>query len=741
MLINGAGINSSDIPSLLKSFFLVKYIIDPNSWNELLKYISPETKEFDLKQMMKAYCREDKFSAFFPEDIKSISEEKMSDLLDDYRDKKNYLNGGYIQILIENYTDKPYCNAFLKKIGKNDFFFYNNYPYGNELVISDEAESKNRFSIPGNFCKDINGEYHYKDDSIDWDFSNKVETKRLHIKDDLGKDRRLKIDSPYKAYMVYAKKEYSKFFIGYNALVQKQSDDILKIEGFNKLQDINLIQDLLKKEEKLSINPSFILKFGTDVIEYESAKYEQSYQIRKILEKVNRRCGTTYSIDDFSEFLGLLNSNQEIKYIEDYETDKVKEITDQNELIKNIFFIAEKEYAIQVDHYKAIDHVLQTYPAEPEPYELDEDKLSHIAKGIFNSEYRLKQELYYEEKNLPFSSAQCEYIKTKFNKLINTQFSAEETKALEYRVGLPITEFSILAMYNSLQYYIKDSAKSDFYTSLLKSDVWFEICNVYEKYKTAKDKNEKKFKNHELDADSEYEYSDKNFEKVDNEEIEKQRNRIKDFIELIDPTLLDLWNLLNEKLLSLSGIKTEDENFDLQKEFASSLKTEYWTQKHSWESLYNAYKKRCETPLYSMSHFKAILDYVYSKLMGIEKKDSDKPELIQRFQLALKCKQQIEKDLSDNFNGENEKEFLNLLSRELSFLCKVVGFHDSRIHIDYEVLLNFVHNFAEIGYETYWYKFNDKEKKSIPLKVFYEDRMLSVYENCNSSLGGKNNDR
>ena len=741
MVVNGARINSSDIPSLLKQFFLVKYIIDPNSWNELLKFISPETKEFDLKLMMEAYCREGKFSAFFPEDIKHISEEKMSDLIDDYRDKKVFLNGGYIQVLIENYTDKPYCKAFLKKIGKKDFFFYNNYPYGNELLITDEIETKNRFSIPGNFCKDINGEYHYKEDSIDWDFSNKLETKRLHIKDDLGKERRLKIDTPYKAYMVYAKKEYSKFFIGYNALVQKKSDDILKINKSGKLQDINLIQELLKKDEKLKVNPSFILKFGTDVIEYESAKFEQRYQISKILEKVNRRCGTTYSLDDFSDFLSLLTSNQEIKFKENYETDKVKEIKDQKELIKNIFFIAEKDYAIQVEHNKAIDRVLKTYPENTEPYELDEDKLSQIAKGIFDSEYKLKQELYYEDKALPFTPAQCEYIKTKFNKLINTQLSTEEINALEYRVELPITEFSILAMYNSLHYYIKDSDKSAFYISLSKSELWFEICNAYDNYKITKDKNEKKFKNHELDADSEQELSDDNYDRIDNQEYYEQIAEIQNYIKLIDPTLSDLWKLLNEKLSLLSGIKTEEETFDLRKEFANDLKTEYWNQKHSWESLYNAYKKRCETPLYSMPHFKAILDYVYSKLMGIEKKVSDKPELFQRFKLAIKCKEQIEKDLLENFSGEKEKEFLNLLSRELSFLCKVVEFHDSRIHIDFEVLLNFVRNFAEIGYETYWCLFNDKEKVSIQLKVFYEDRMLSVYENCNSSLGGINNDR
>lgn len=741
MLINEAAINSCDIPSLLKSFFLVKYIINPDSWNELLKYINPETKELELKLMMEKYCLEGKFSAFFPEDIKHISPEKAADLIEDYTKKKNFLNGGYIQVLIENYTDKPYCNAFLKKIGKKDFFFYNNYPYGNELIITDDVELKNRFSIPGNFCKNLNGFYHYNEDSIDWDFSNKIETKRLHIKDDSGNEYRLKIDTPYKAYKVYAKKEYSKFFIGYNALLHTEADDILKTGKIHNLQDIILVRNLLETDEKLKINPSFILRFGTDVIEYESAKYEQKFQIRKILEKVNRRCGTAYSLDDFSDFLELLSINQEIKYKEDYETDNVSKITDQNELIKNVFVITEKDYAILADHNKAIDRVLKTYPENTEPYELDEEKLSQIAKGIFDSEYRLKQELYYEDKDLPFSPVQCEYIKTKFNKFISTQLSSEEIKSLEYRVGLQITEFSIVAMYNTLHYYIKDSDKLNFYTSLFSSDVWIGICNAYENHKTAKDKNEKKFKNHELDTESEKDFYDDAFDKIDNQEYDQQKKEIETIIELVDPIHSDLWNLLHRRLNFVFGTKTEDTNFNLCKEFAGSLKAEYWNQKHSWESLYNAYKKHCETPLYSMPHFKAVLDYVYSKLMGIEKKVPDKPELIQRFQLAIKCKKQIEKELLDNFSGETEKEFVNLLSKELSFLCKVIGFHDSRIHIDFEVLLNFVRNFAETGYETYWYKYNTREKISIPLKVFFEDRMLSIYENCRDSLEGINNDR
>ena len=115
--------------------------------------------------------------------------------------------------------------------------------------------------------------------------------------------------------------------------------------------------------------------------------------------------------------------------------------------------------------------------------------------------------------------------------------------------------------------------------------------------------------------------------------------------------------------------------------------------------------------------------------------------MIKRFQNALKCKKQIDGELLENFNGEKEKEFVNLISKELSFLCKVVGFHDLRIHVDYEVLLNFIRNFVKTGYETYWYFFDDKEKTSIPLKVFYEDRMSSIYENCINSLGGENNDR
>lgn len=741
MLTSGVAINSSDIPSLLNRFFLVKYIIDPISWNELLKYVNSSTKELDLKLMMERYQNEGKFSAFFPDEFKNISEENIDELIKDYSDKKAFLKGGYIQVFLENYTDIPYCKAFLKKIGKPYNFFYNNYPYGTQLIITNDTDLKNRFSIPGNFCKNINGFYHYKDDAIDWDFSSQIETKRLHIKDDTGKEYRVKIDTPYKAYKVYAKKEYSKFFIGYNALFQKNSEDVTKIGNINKKENIDSIKDILLNDEQLNVNPEFILKFGTDVIEYESAKYEQCYQLNRILEKVNKKCGTSFIIDDFRNFLSLLSNNKEIKYKENYDIEVVKKITTSDELIENVAVVVEKEYAIQVNHNNAIDRVLKTFPDNPEPYELDDDKLAQIAKGIFDSEYKLKQELYYEDKDLPFSPKDCEYIKSKFNKLLSTQLSPEETQNLEYRIGLSVSEFSIMAMFSSLLYFKNDSDKLKFYQSLYLSEVWEGIFNAYEKYRTAKDKNETKFKNHELDADSEEELSDDNYDKIDNQEYYEQIGEIQNYIDLIDPVHSDLWNLLHEKLVLVSNSINVNDPVDIRKVFAENIKSEYWNQKHSWESLYNAYKKRCEKPLYTMPHFKAILDYVFSNLSGLEKKISDKPELIQRFQTALKYKKQIENALQKKFSGEKEKEFVNIISQELSFLCKVIGFHDSRIHIDYEVLVNLMLNLSEIGYEIYWFLFSEKNKNSIVLKPFFEDKMLSIYESCSSSLGGENNDR
>ena len=741
MVINGITINSCDIPSLLKRFFLVRYTIEPISWNELLNYVDSATRELDLKLMLERYQTEGKFSALFPEDCKNISQEKIEEVIKDYSNKKDFLKGGYIQVFLENFTDNPYSTAFLDKIGKPASFVYNNYPYGTQLIISNDIELKNHFSIPGNFCKDISGSYHY-DHAVDWDFSNQIDTKRLHIKNESGKDSRIKIDTPYKAYMVYAKKEYSKFLIGFNALINKETNEIVRITKFNKQDNLDDIKELLRKDEKLLVNPSFILKFGTDVIEYEAAKYQQTYQLNKILEKVNKRCGLSLSINEFSKFLSSLTINKEIKYKEEYDTEIVKKQNMPDELIKLVSVVVEKNYEIQVDHNKAIDRVLKTFPDNPEPYELDEEKLSQIAKGIFDSEYRMKQELYYEDADLPFTNKQCTYIEEKFKKLHETQLSSEEIQYLEDLFGSQIMDFSITDMFKSILHFQNDAGKLGFYKSLFYYDIWLEICNSYNEHKAAKNKNEQKAKNHELDAESEEEFYDNEYDRIDNHEHYEQLKEIEEnYIDLIDPTRSNLWNLLDEKLMFVSRNRKNDDALDLKKEFAENLKAEYWNQKHSWESLYNAYKKRCETPLYSMPHFKAILDYVYSNLVGLEKKVSDKPELIKRFQNALKCKKQIDGELLENFNGEKEKEFVNLISKELSFLCKVVGFHDSRIHVDYEVLLNFIRNFAETGYETYWYFFDDKEKTSIPLKVFYEDRMLSIYENCINSLGGENNDR
>ena len=73
MVINGITINSCDIPSLLKRFFLVRYTIEPISWNELLNYVDSATRELDLKLMLERYQTEGKFSALFPEDCKNIS--------------------------------------------------------------------------------------------------------------------------------------------------------------------------------------------------------------------------------------------------------------------------------------------------------------------------------------------------------------------------------------------------------------------------------------------------------------------------------------------------------------------------------------------------------------------------------------------------------------------------------------------------------------------------------------------
>lgn len=718
-------IYSSDIPTILKKSFHVKYLIGAESWNKLANYIDSESKTVNIKLMLKENRNIGNFFAFFPEEVKNLSDKEINNLIEYFKDNEDFLKGGYIQVFLEKFTDKPYCKAFLNKIGKNSSFFYNNYPYNEKNLFIDNEEEQNRFSLPGKFCKSLEGEYNYEN-KIDWDFSKQIgETKRLHTKD----NNRIVIDTPYKAYKVYAKKEYSKFLIGYELLQNATENTIIKISKLKKeiiinSEKVSSIKDKLKNEKKLCINPAFILTMGLNDIIYKISEEEHRYQLENVLKKVNKQCGTNYLVDDFDDFLKSLNITQEIKYSSTTNVDIIRNIQNKNELIKAISTVNEKDFKKEPDIINEIDKVLKTCPEEPEPYSLDDKKIEKITIGIQKAKKRIIEEIKYENQKLPLTIEECEIIKKAFAKFIEL-FSLEEREVLEKETGHSITRFSIKDKFDAISSYKRDSKKDHFYKELYSTEEWNYIREKIEKPLDSLNQN----------------YND--FGEIHNPEIYKQKEVVEKYIDFIEPrgTFSEFWNNLRNvsKHLFEERKSSNGEPFNLCKEFANNLHKEYWNAKHSWDKLFNQYKElNFNVILYSKTHFNAILDYVYSKLM--DEKKSPPEQSFKRFMEARKYKNQINDYLQEYFPKEKETNFVNNISNVLDFLLEVVRFHNLQKHIDYNVFLEFIENFAECGYETYFYSLNiNLGEFDNSLEAFYKDNfnqnLLDISKKCRESVG------
>lgn len=286
----------------------------------LKQYVSKDCSTFDIERFVK---NENDYFGLLPNEIKSVSKESLSLMINEFEERGKNILWGFIQICLDTLYDRRFREEFKKK--------------SDEFLKFDDVDIVKDFL---NLCSENYGYYDFSIDKISdkplWNFSNFTDVREIGQRK-AGVETE-KVNNLFSGYKLFGQGEYSKLLIVYRNWSKKSLIELRKLGvGDILINDDEISNNFFADssvEKIIAIDKFLHSRFSGDYVPYElNGKYNSVYPNKTLREEIIDICKyNDPKKEDDDELPWNLDQCQKIKelFIKQLEINgfkKCKEIT------------------------------------------------------------------------------------------------------------------------------------------------------------------------------------------------------------------------------------------------------------------------------------------------------------------------------------------------------------------------------------------------------------------------------